>query len=49
MICSNSPLAAAAGLVVLQQGGNAFDAALTVAAVEAVTLVPLCGFVRRRR
>ena len=43
MICSNSPLAAAAGLVVLQQGGNAFDAALTVAAVEAVTLVPLCG------
>lgn len=43
MICSNSPLAAAAGLSVLQQGGNAFDAALAVAAVETVTLVPLCG------
>ncbi len=43
MICSNSPLAAAAGLRVLQQGGNAFDAALAVAAVETVTLVPLCG------
>jgi gamma-glutamyltranspeptidase/glutathione hydrolase len=43
MICSNSPLAASAGLRVLQQGGNAFDAALAVAAVETVTLVPLCG------
>ena len=43
MICSNSPLAATAGLRVLQQGGNAFDAALAVAAVETVTLVPLCG------
>ena len=26
MVCSNSPLAAAAGLRVLQEGGNAFDA-----------------------
>ena len=43
MICSNSPLAASAGLQVLQDGGNAFDAALAVAAVETVTLVPLCG------
>ena len=43
MICSNSPLAASAGLRVLQEGGNAFDAALAVAAVETVTLVPLCG------
>ena len=43
MVCSNSPLAATAGLQVLQQGGNAFDAALAVAAVETVTLVPLCG------
>lgn len=43
MVCSNSPLAAAAGLRVLQGGGNAFDAALAVAAVETVTLVPLCG------
>lgn len=43
MICSNSPLAASAGLRVFQDGGNAFDAALAVAAVETVTLVPLCG------
>ena len=43
MVCSNSPLAAATGLRVLQDGGNAFDAALAVAAVETVTLVPLCG------
>jgi gamma-glutamyltranspeptidase/glutathione hydrolase len=27
----------------MQEGGNAFDAALAVAATEAVTLVPLCG------
>ena len=43
MVCSNSPLAAAAGLRVMQDGGNAFDAALAVAAVECVTLVPVCG------
>jgi gamma-glutamyltranspeptidase/glutathione hydrolase len=43
MICSNSPLAASAGLKVLQEGGNAFDAALAVAAVETVTIVPGCG------
>jgi gamma-glutamyltranspeptidase / glutathione hydrolase len=43
MICSNSPLAASAGLKVLQEGGNAFDAALAVAATETVTLVPACG------
>jgi gamma-glutamyltranspeptidase/glutathione hydrolase len=43
MICSNSPLAASAGLKVLQEGGNAFDAALAVAATEAVTIVPACG------
>jgi gamma-glutamyltranspeptidase/glutathione hydrolase len=43
MICSNSPLAASAGLKVLQDGGNAFDAALVVAATEAVTIVPACG------
>ena len=43
MICSNSPLAASAGLKVLHEGGNAFDAALAVAAVETVTLVPMCG------
>ena len=43
MICSNSPLAASAGLNVLQDGGTAFDAALAVAAVETVTIVPACG------
>jgi gamma-glutamyltranspeptidase/glutathione hydrolase len=43
IVCSNSPLAASAGIKVMQEGGNAFDAALAVAAAEAVTLVPLCG------
>jgi gamma-glutamyltranspeptidase/glutathione hydrolase len=43
MICSNSPLAASAGLKILHEGGNAFDAALAVAATEAVTIVPACG------
>ena len=43
MVCSDSPLAAAAGLRVLQNGGTAFDAALAVAAVETVTIVPMCG------
>lgn len=43
MICSNSPLAASVGINVLQDGGNAFDAALAVAAVETVVVVPMCG------
>ena len=43
MVCSDSPLAAAVGLRVLQDGGTAFDAALAVAAVETVTIVPKCG------
>ena len=43
IVCSNSPLAASAGIQVMRAGGNAFDAALAVAATEAVTLVPLCG------
>ena len=43
MVCSDSPLAAAAGLRVIQDGGTAFDAALAVAAVETVTIVPMCG------
>ena len=43
IVCSDSPLAAAAGLRVLQDGGTAFDAALAIAGVEAVTLVPKCG------
>jgi gamma-glutamyltranspeptidase/glutathione hydrolase len=43
IVCSNSPLAASAGIKIMQEGGNAFDAALAVAAVEAVTIVPACG------
>jgi gamma-glutamyltranspeptidase/glutathione hydrolase len=43
MVCSNSPLAASTGIKVMQEGGNAFDAALAVAAVEAVTIVSACG------
>lgn len=43
MVCSDSPIAAATGLRVLQDGGTAFDAALAVAAVETVTVVPKCG------
>jgi gamma-glutamyltranspeptidase/glutathione hydrolase len=43
IICSNSPLAASVGIEVLQAGGNAFDAALAVAATETVTIVPGCG------
>ncbi|MDA0263953.1 MAG: gamma-glutamyltransferase [Chloroflexi bacterium] len=43
MVCTNSPLSATAGLKALQEGGNAFDAALAVAATETVTMVPMCG------
>ena len=43
MICSNSPLAASVGIKVLQEGANAFDAALAVAAAETVMIVPACG------
>mgnify|MGYP002524939235 FL=1 len=43
MVCSNSPLAASVGINVLKDGGNAFDAALAVAATETVTIIPSCG------
>lgn len=43
MVCSASPLAASAGISVLRGGGNAFDAAIAVAAVEGVTISPMCG------
>jgi gamma-glutamyltranspeptidase/glutathione hydrolase len=43
VVCSTSPLAASAGTRVLTQGGNAFDAAIAVAAVEAVTIPNMCG------
>ena len=43
MVASASPAAAAAGLRVLMDGGNAFDAALATAAVEGLTLPASCG------
>ena len=43
IVCSASSLAASAGVRVLQEGGNAFDAAVAVAAAETVTLPPMCG------
>ena len=43
LVCSASPLAGAAGARVLREGGNAFDAAVATAAVETVTLPPMCG------
>ena len=43
MVCSVSPLAASVGLKVLMNGGNAFDAAIAVAATEVVTLPSMCG------
>lgn len=43
MIASASPRAVAAGLEILQRGGNAFDAAMAVASVEWVTLPASCG------
>lgn len=43
IICSSSPLAGAIGARILRAGGNAADAAVAVAAAEAVTLPPMCG------
>ena len=43
VVVSISPLAASAGARVLADGGNAFDAAIATASVEAVTVPPACG------
>jgi gamma-glutamyltranspeptidase/glutathione hydrolase len=43
MVVSISPEAAAAGLAVLMEGGNAFDAAIATALVEGLTLPGACG------
>src|SRR6201988_2105624 len=43
MVCSAHPVAAFIGLGILQRGGNAFDAAIAVAAAEGVLLPMKCG------
>lgn len=43
MIATSQPLASAAGLRVLQEGGSAIDAAVTAAAVLAVVEPTMCG------
>lgn len=43
MVCSASPLAAAAGIEMLHQGGNVIDAAVATAAAECVTIPMMCG------
>ncbi len=43
MVSSAHPVAAFIGLNVMQRGGNAFDAAIAVAAVEGVVLPMKCG------
>src|SRR2546427_6154700 len=43
MIATSQPLATAAGLAVLQRGGNAIDAAVTAAAVLNVVEPPMTG------
>jgi gamma-glutamyltranspeptidase/glutathione hydrolase len=43
MVASAHPVAAFVGLSVLQDGGNAFDAAIAVAAAEGVLLPMMCG------
>src|SRR5215475_8448378 len=43
MVASAHPVAALVGMGVLQRGGNAFDAAIAVAAAEGVVLPMKCG------
>jgi gamma-glutamyltranspeptidase / glutathione hydrolase len=43
MVASAHPVAAFVGLTILQHGGNAFDAAIAVAAAEGVVLPMKCG------
>src|SRR5262245_7605858 len=43
MVASAHPVAAFIGLTILQRGGNAFDAAIAVAAAEGVVLPMKCG------
>lgn len=43
MICTAQPLASAAGLSVLQSGGNAVDATIAAALVLNVTMPMMCG------
>lgn len=43
VVCAAAPLAAQAGARAMEQGGNAFDAAVCAALVETVLLPPKCG------
>src|SRR2546425_251738 len=43
MVASAHPVAALTGTTILQRGGNAFDAAIAVAAAEGVLLPMMCG------
>ena len=43
MVASAHPRAAAVGVGILERGGNAFDAAIAVAAAEGVLLPMMCG------
>ena len=43
MVCSVDPLASAAGVAVMQRGGNAVDAAIATSAVLTVTTQHMCG------